>query len=334
MQTMFLAIAMSVLPMDHDADAAAALALAQAQLQKVAELIKPPKKELSDYLPNPPFVLFVGIEKRAVSGAKSFRNDIEYQLAPGIYFFAADGITYKATETNIEAVVRDRSVQPAASPFDPFSNGNKRKSAQPEARVDEGSLPSWFPKEAVIYQPARFTQRVFNRNQTQAISRAALEEKWQVPGGLAGIHGWRSTLYKMPGYAPTQGRYDVSLHIGNFWMNPGGGFVLDSNGNKKPSYQTEMAYIREYPDGAWFADVLRNDAGEVFEVRTAEKFKGEWHRDSFKLKATRPVGYVRPSMEQCAECHKQAGSGGYAVGWVPGGDEIISEAFKGLELSQ
>ena len=53
------------------------------------------------------------------------------------------------------------------------------------------------------YRPARFTQRIAVTNDRDSITpvpRSATEAKYQVPGGLVGVVGWRSSLYKfIPG---------------------------------------------------------------------------------------------------------------------------------------
>src|SRR6185369_2028701 len=122
----------------------------------------------------------------------------------------------------------------------------------------------------------------------------ALEERWQVPGGMAGVVGWQSDLYK---FVPEGG---------SVWV--GGISVKNSLGY----FQTEGGWKRSYPVGAWFADVLSH-RGKVFEVRFAEKQDDGWHRYvAFKDRAARPPGYTGLK-QSCASCHdgdEKPGSGG------------------------
>lgn len=306
---------------DADSDAAAALALANA---KVIQPKETPKA----------YVLFVGIEERPIGKYATVRDDNAYERA-GVYWISGGKQWIIYTDDVIGEIQRlESGVQPMASPFDPFSSRNKRRSAQLDRlQENEGSLPSWFPKEAIRYESAKYTQTVANGTETRKVSRSSLEKKWNVPGGLVDLHGWKSELYKLPGYEPDQGRKKIGVFVGHYWQNLNGSFALDSNGNKKPHYQSETAYQRKYPDGAWFADVLRNDDGNVFEIRVAEKYKGDWDRFiQYQDKSSRPIGYVRPSVEKCVECHSEAGTGTYSPNaWVPGGDTIISDPYKGLE---
>ena len=184
----------------------------------------------------------------------------------------------------------------------------------------------------VRYEPARFTQRVFNRTETKPVDRNTLEAKWRVPGGLTNAHGWSSVLYK---YIPKGGevwRGDIQVFANNYWMTIDGQLVLGEDGKAKKSYQTETAWQRRYPDGTVFADVLANSDNEIFAVRFAEKVDGAWDRYTpYKNRRAEPLGYVQPSSKQCVECHSQAGTGGYGDAWIPGGDTVISEPFAQFE---
>lgn len=163
---------------------------------------------------------------------------------------------------------------------------------------------------AVRYTPTAWTQSiavVSGRDSITPVPISRLDGKWQASGGLLGIKGWVSEKYK---YVPEGG-----------WSWVGDIQVL----NGLNSYQNNRGIKRSYPDGTIFHDVLRNDAGVVFEHRVRSKNGGMWksevvHRDA----AARPAGYTGLKVS-CASCHVQAASGGYATGLVPGGDTVLSD---------
>lgn len=175
---------------------------------------------------------------------------------------------------------------------------------------------TWAPaiprdRRLLRFLPARFTQRIAVTNDRDTITpvpRAGLEAKWQVPGGMVNVHGWRSTLYK---HVPAGG----SQWVGN---------IAVWNGS---NFQNNRGHIRSYPDGTEFHDVLTNTkTGKVFEHRVAEKTEGEWYRYVlFRDRKQQPEGYQRLASKACAACHAEAGTGGYATGLVPGGDTVLSD---------
>lgn len=209
------------------------------------------------------------------------------------------------------------------------------------AGIEVGRLPSFFglptadgsvlatvpwpkslqrPAGLVRYRPARYTQEIAvtnNRDRITPVPRNVLPEKWSAPGGLLGLAGWRSELYR---YVPYGGEpFVANIPV---W-----------NGS---NYQNNRGWQRTYPDGSLFADVLSNaDTGKVFEVRFREKRNGEW--DSFVAftdRQQRPDGYVRVPNRKCADCHNNTdgpGTGGYASGLVPGSDTVISDPVAALE---
>ena len=166
------------------------------------------------------------------------------------------------------------------------------------------------------YKSARYTQAIYTLNNGPAIDpvdRGLLKEEWQVPGGMEGVHGWKSDLYK---FVPDgwqrewQQRKPVRNSFGNF--------------------QYELGFHRAYPDGTFFVDALSHN-GRPFEVRVREKNDGQWTSYiAWKDVNARPPGYAGLT-KKCAECHNQAGSGEYGVGLVPGADTVISDPFDGLE---
>lgn len=215
-----------------------------------------------------------------------------------------------------------KAVRPSAAPFD---KSNKRMYARPDGQDDDaaGLWLDWMerPEGMVRYRPARFTQSIgittdlntgIRVHEILRVDRSGLESHWRVPGGMDSVSGWRSDLWK---YEPSPARIDVGTI-----------FVRNSLGYM----QLNRGYRRAYADGTWFVDVLSND-GVIFEVRIAEKDNGRWSRYvAYKNRPARSEAYSGLSVK-CAACHDQAGSGGYAVGLVPGGDTIISDPFVGLE---
>jgi hypothetical protein len=189
-----------------------------------------------------------------------------------------------------------------------------------------------IPKNFVRYNSAKYTQKIAITNgqfSIDPVPRTKLEEKWQVPGGLVGITGWKSELYQAPltrmvGVAPITVTNGFFVHA-----NYGYGWVKTDT----PVTQTLRGWTRTYADGQKFIDVLRNSkSGKVFEVREAEKREGRWHRAvTYRDRGERPSGYKVVSINLCAGCHSQAGSGGYNDGLKPGGDNILSDSFPVLE---
>lgn len=133
------------------------------------------------------------------------------------------------------------------------------------------------------YVSAKRTQVSFRRwsGYIGSSPRADLGEKWMVAGGLIGVHGWSNQLFKKATASVYLGRQDAG------------------------DDSSTITWHRSYADGAIFADVLRNDAGKVFEVRSAEKRDGRWDRyiaykdatarpgilvDSRRIEATKSCG--------------------------------------------
>lgn len=172
-----------------------------------------------------------------------------------------------------------------------------------------------FPAGLQTYQRARYTQSIATRNDRPAIDsvpRTRTLEKWQVSGGMEGLTGWKSTTYALIPKAHTQwtGYIQVKNSFGYF--------------------QPELGYLREFPNGTLFVDLLSHE-GKVFELRAAEKQGGQWRRYvAFKDESARPAGYYGLKVT-CASCHSKAGQGDYAAPLNPGGDTVFSYPLKYLE---
>lgn len=159
---------------------------------------------------------------------------------------------------------------------------------------------------------------MFNKFLWQPVDRNKQEERWVVPGGMDGIDGWRSDLYKRL-KSPTKITFG-SIPVRNN-IPPPAGF----------GWQWEKGWTRLYDDDTLFVDVLSHK-DKVFEVRFAEKKDGVWDRRvAFRDINNRPPGYDGLKGKTCASCHEQSGLGGYAVGLVPGGDGVISDPIPVVE---
>ncbi len=212
-------------------------------------------------------------------------------------------------------------MQPSAVPFEAkrFNLLTRGKRARPD---DDLSGYGPWPKEVakidglVHYAPSRYTQRIFNRGEgpqgtslIQPVDRASLPDaRWHQSGGMLGLEGWRSDLYKYVPERMLHERKTISVE------------------NSSGDFQTEWSWQRSYPDGTVFMDVLSNQAsGKVFSHRVRTKNNGQWKsREVYRDEAEYPVGYVGLK-QSCSSCHDETGTGGYAVGLVPGGDTVFSD---------
>lgn len=189
------------------------------------------------------------------------------------------------------------------------------------ADVSEKAAGPWpedvpFIRGLVSYQPAKLTQISFDRELSgirgraliQPVSRYVLPAKWHQPGGLQGVSGWRSDLYKLAG--------------ARNWRGP----------TSVPEVYPPVTFQRTYEDGSLFVDVLSNaESGKVFEARAREKTGGEWHSYVFfRDKRNRPAGYAGLN-QSCVSCHGEAGTGAYGSGYVLGGDTVLSDPIPYLE---
>jgi hypothetical protein len=184
---------------------------------------------------------------------------------------------------------------------------------EPPAELGEPPLPTAYEPDlgrAIRFSATKWTQEIAVTNSRDRITQVpitGLAAKWHVSGGMVGVKGWTSDKYK---YLPAT----VTHWVGNI-------SVLNSLGY----YQQNRGVRRSYPDGTEFHDVLRNADGVVFEHRTRKKMNGVWDSQVvYRDVAARPAGYFGLK-QSCASCHNEAGTGGYAVGLVPGGDTVLSD---------
>lgn len=170
------------------------------------------------------------------------------------------------------------------------------------------------PAGAVKYRGANYTQSIFVLNDRDTILMVPITDlpdtRWHQPGGMEGITGYRTEKYK---YVPEDRA--VRKWVGNI-------FVKNSFGH----FQPNRGLQRAYPDGTRFDEVFYNSkSGEVFEHRVREKVSGKWKSEvRFRDETEYPTGYTGLKVT-CSSCHAEAGTGGYAVGLVPGGDTILSD---------
>lgn len=175
--------------------------------------------------------------------------------------------------------------------------------------------PEEMPEGAVKFASAKDTQSIYvltdaNNQSWNIIDRFPinkLEDKWRVSGGMIGIKGWKSDKY----YTPPKGK-DVETWTEYVDVTNSFGYT-----------QKNKAIVRKYPDGTRFDDILSVD-GIVFEHRVRMKQEGAWRSSVvYEDKSSRPEGY-NGLRQSCSSCHREAGTGKYASGLVPGGDTVLS----------
>lgn len=278
-----------------------------------------------------PLVVFLGVNPRKLSGVESvataslpgFAGPAVIVATPGVKWMELKGrLPANATDQQIAATIRGE-VRPMATPFR-LRGLRFGEIALPD---DDASASGRWPKSLVFfkgmvrYRSAKFTQAIYTLNNGPAIDpveRKYLKQEWQVPGGMEGVHGWKSDLYK---FIPEGWQRE--------WQNrlP----VKNSFGN----YQYELGYTRAYPDGTFFVDALSNEHGKPFEVRVREKQNGQWQSYiAWKDVSERPAGYAGLT-KRCNECHNPIngpGSGEYGVAMVSGADTVFSDPFPQLEV--
>lgn len=222
----------------------------------------------------------------------------------------------------LDRLDRERVVRPLARPF-----------AKLRARLDDRLLDRVsILGDMEPYTRAKNTQILFNTTQWQPVSRATLDRKWNVPGGLVHATGWSSQSFRHLPSKPREHLGTIKVWNGGYhrW-SPSGAIVYDKKGVAKKSMQPETGWKRIYDSGTIFADVLSTEAGP-FEVRLAEKVDGRWDfYVAWSDASAAPRGYRRPTRKECLACHAQAGTGLYNKGLVPGGDHVFSDKFKALQ---
>lgn len=312
---------------DSGARARAALALAQPQAPLVrVEPAKPayPAWNAEVAAKRKQTAVFVGVKARDVPGMLICEQPIFPDVQGPAVVVAriySDGQVY--WHATLPATASDLDIRRAAGwevePLAiPFVAPRQPRTAD-DSDLGRGPWPKLleFPEGMQRYRRANWTQEIAVTNERDRITpvhRLNLERKWHQSGGMDGVAGYRSDLYRL---APSEPR----TFVGNIG-------VLNSFGH----VQHNRGWRREYADGTRFDDVLSNtETGKVFEHRTAQKKGGTWtRRVLFSDEAERPKGYAGLS-QSCSSCHDQAGSGGYATGLVPGGDTILSDPFSALE---
>lgn len=272
-----------------------------------------------------PYIVFVGLESRAVGEYKVTRDDKAFPKV-GVYIvFPGEDFAYRMFRNDGDVLkeVREREASRTATPFDPTNPNTARHEGQDEGGKRSLAKGAWSPhvvwsEEYERYAPAKNTQSLsrvgsfsYRDSNIAIVPRIYLKAKWQVPGGMESIEGWKSDLYR---YVPTSGAKQRIAMVAVF------------NGSNN---QDEQGHVRDYPDGTEFHDVLSHQ-GRVFEHRIAIKDEGRWSRFvAYSNRDARPAGYFG-LRQSCASCHNEAGTGGYGTGLVPGGDTVISDPLHGI----
>lgn len=265
-----------------------------------------------------PLVVFVGAERRDVAGHATVAVSTEYFNSEGypskcVIVSDKNGnhrftLSADATDAQIRGEVSRMAI-----PFSKRSGVLGRRATADDDLSGYGPWPKEVEKIKGLkrYVPATMTQMTFNKGVIQAVPIRKLEPKWHQSGGMEGIEGWRSDLYKFVPQAVDTKRSWVPVFNGS-------------------NDQLEHAFTRSYPDGTTFLDVL-STGDKVFEVRQARKDNGKWNRKVIhRDESAYPSGYTGLK-QSCASCHDEAGTGGYAVGLVPGGDTVLSDPIPVLE---
>ena len=260
-----------------------------------------------------PLIVFIRMEKRPVVGAIVCRVDhlSGYDSGPSIVIGVPDkklGMIWRATLTTdaTDAEIR-KEIGPAPLPF--FKTLREKR----EQRIaDDSDIKRQLPflSDMEPYTTAKRVQFSFRRwsGFISSVPRSQAKEEWNVAGGLLGVSGWSSLLYK---------KANAREYLG---YHPDGA----------------ITWQRSYADGAIFAEVLRNDNGTVFEVRYAEKQDGQWDRHvAYRNSSAYPSGYTPVKSSACVSCHAKSGEtlyGGSPA--VPGGDTILSDPISRVESGE
>lgn len=187
------------------------------------------------------------------------------------------------------------------------------------AQAPSMTHPNWLSSEpyhegAEWFKGSKKTQMVYNTtsgwNHIEEVGVEHLDPKWQMSGGMVGLSGWRSDKFRLLPRGESVKTWTDYADVLNIYG------VLQKN--KK--------IIRSYPNGTRFDDILSDVHGKVFEHRVRTKGDdGRWRSEViYEDKSVRPVGYTGLSVS-CASCHREAGTGSYGVGLIPGGDTVISD---------
>jgi hypothetical protein len=269
-----------------------------------------------------PLIVFVAVDIREVKGCVSVALDDFYGATPRVIVGVPGKIgavlPVTATDAEILAAVKGEGLaapkggQPTGRPFGQSSVAATADDSR--ASSVEEPIPPHLTIFADMerYTSARMTQRSFRvqSGMINAVPRTVLANKWLVPGGLDGVRGWKSTLYRSR---------DRNAPVVLAPVEPG-------------VFGTAITYQRPYRNDVDFADILRNDAGKIFEIRVAEKRDGKWDRYvAYRNKAAQPVGYVVLRSKDCQSCHEKAGSAEYAGAAIPGSDTIFSDEIEPVE---
>lgn len=270
-----------------------------------------------------PLVVFIGVEGAEIPGAETFNTTSFLGDDTPRVFISAGNRRFEAVPESTPGEIQSRirlmqGVSRQATPFARVFRRGEDRAQRDDDSAAAGRWPASLPRFPGMqrYRSARYTQAIYTLNDAPAIDpvdRGLLKPEWQVPGGMEGVHGWKSDLYR---YIPDgwQRQWQQRKPVKNSFGTT----------------QFELGFHRAYPDGTYFVDALSHD-GRPFEVRVREKNDGVWTSYiAWKDVSARPPGYAGLT-KRCAECHNQAGSGEYGVGLVPGADTVISDPFDGLE---
>lgn len=188
----------------------------------------------------------------------------------------------------------------------------------------EGWPHSYVPQPAnmKVYTKSRHAQSVYilNGNNTHEWVRSDVRHAedifpWTTSGGLANARFTSKGAIAFP-----EGEKLV------VWVE----FIDAQAGRPLPKYRWN------YPEGTIVADMLFNEKGELFELRTLTKKDGQWQpQRKYRDEAKFPVGYKGMGTDgafdtgigtrrNCLDCHSYAGAWASYGSNIPGSDGIFS----------
>lgn len=253
---------------------------------------------------NRKLVVFVGIPKRgSVAGLLNARTPTLAGFKSGdIVVCSPDGNGWLTWERTARPTATDREilglgVSRAAVPFEraPFQEQvNAERDDSPWlSRAETETIKKVWPTSVPFgnlkfYKLRPLYQQMYSMNSVPYNDPVPLDGEVDpdlfVSGGLRDVHGWRSVKgLDLPGKIKV---WKENADVRAFVLVP--------------------RWRWEFPNGTVAYDVLLNDDGKPFEIRTATKEDGAWvHKVAFKDKDAAPVGFAGAG-RACASCHDKA----------------------------
>lgn len=296
-------------------DADAALALAKARMPIAVEA---PSEWMVTWIGSPASAL-PGVELQSLATLQGYRSGDVAVSGPWhngrhVVYATLSNPTEKQIEVALVEARETWELEKARNGLMAFPKVGG--TVQRDDSFEAGPLPIGFDISGMVrYKRAQNSQSIIvlnNRDSITPVSRSLLDSHWRQSGGMDGLSGFRSDLYKNDA--------EPQVWVGDIQVKNSFGF-----------YQPNRGFKSLWPDGSRFLDVLSTDRG-VFEIRQRLKRNGKWDSSVlFMEEKARPKGYNGTLARSCNSCHSESGSGAYGLGLVPGGDGVISFPFTELE---